>query len=560
MEIELKQIFSSSSILIVLFIVLFIIEGCAISPSPNVSLETAGNSITETRQSIANANDAKALDYAPKEYTEAENLLQQAQDALMKKRGEDAIDFAFLADIEAKIATATAKEMTARYRIAKAKENKMEVYWEAKSNEVAIAKARQAMAEKVAFEAQTNSEVSSETAEKKIQIAEVESAIAKAEMEIKMASLMDAPKYAEQAYNDAENSLKEAKSALADEDFDKATIAAENSAKNASNAQVQAKAKSDAENAETTLKKERAISAIAKAEVAMEEAKASMADQYAKELYDKADKTMKDARTAFDSADYDQARSLAEQTRVSASSASAVVQTKKKEEKTTEAIEETKANALDAVAKAEKTMTQASNAGAVELANDLYSQAQASLDKAKQAMEGKDYEKAISDAQESVFNANLATAKAELIAGQKKKSSEAEKKILDEVKSIPDLSVRETEKGIVISISIDIFTKTGDVKADEQPKLKVIADLLKRYPDYRIIIEGHTDKGSNEKSNIKLSSDRASAVLNYLANVEGVPLDRLSAVGFGNLRPLASDNDEAGRKQNRRIDIIILTK
>jgi flagellar motor protein MotB len=436
----------------------------------------------------------------------------------------------------------------------------MDTYWEAKSNEVAIAKARQAMAEKVAFDAQSNSEVSSETAEKKVQIAEVELAIAKAEMEIKMASLMNAPKYAEQAYNDADASLKEAKSALADEDFEKASIAAENSAKYATNAQIQAKAKSDAENAETIIKKDRAISAIAKAEVAMEDAKALMADQYAKELYDKADKSMKDAKTAFNSADYDQARSLAEQTRVSASSAGAVVLTKKKESKTTEETEEIKANALDSVAKAEKIIAQASNVGATEMANDLFSQSQAAIEKAKQAIEAKDYEKAISNAQESVFNANLAIAKAELKTEQKKKVSEDEKKILDEAKSIPDLSVRETEKGVAIGITIDIFTKTGDVKADAQPKLKSIADLLKKYPNYRIILEGHTDKGSNEKSNTKLSSDRANSVLNYLANVEGVPLDRLSSVGFGSLRPLASNDDESGRKQNRRLDILILTK
>jgi len=559
METGLRLIIYLLSIVIVFFPAILIFEGCAINPSP-VGLETAGNTITETRQSIANAKDAMAQDYAPKELVEAESLIQQAQDLLMQKRGEDAVDLAFFADIEAKIATAISKETTAKYRIAKAKENKMDTYWEAKSNEVAIAKARQAMAEKVAFDAQSNSEVSSETAEKKIRIAEVELAIAKAEMDIKMASLMNAPKYAEQAYNDADASLKEAKSALADEDFEKASIAAENSTKYATNAQIQAKAKSDAENAETIIKKDRAISAIAKAEVAMEEAKSLMADQYAKELYDKADKSMKDAGTAFNSADYYQARSLAEQTRVSASSASAVILTKKKEDKTTEAIDEIKANALDAVAKAEKIIAQASNVGATEMANDLFSQSQASFEKAKQMIEAKDYEKAISNAQESVFNANLAIAKAELKAEQKKKTSEDEKKILEEAKSITDLSVRETEKGVAISITIDILTKSGDVKADVQPKLKSIADLLKKYPDYRIIVEGHTDKGSNEKSNIKLSSDRASSVLNYLANVEGVPLDRLSSVGFGSLRPLASNDDESGRKQNRRLDILILTK
>jgi outer membrane protein OmpA-like peptidoglycan-associated protein len=560
MEIELKRILSLISIIIGLFTVLLSIEGCAINPSPKVNLETAGTVITEARQSIANARDEKAPEYAPKEFADAESLLQQSQDMLMKKRGEDAIDLAFLAGVDAKIAMAMAREANAKYRIQKAKDDKMEVYWEAKSNEVAIAKTRQAIAEKVAYDAQTNSEISSETADMRVQKAEVQLAIAKAEVEMKMASLLNAQKYAEQAYNDADASLKEALAALADKDFEKATAAAENSAKYASNAQVQAKAKSEAENAETMRKKDKAVTAIAKAEVALDEAKALMADQYAKELYDKAEKSMKDARNSFDSADYDSARTLAEQTRVSASSASAVIQTRNKEEKTKETLEEVKAYALDAVAKAERIMAQASNVGANDLATDLYSQAQTSLEKAKQAMEGNDYEKAVSIAQESIFNASLAIAKAELKTEQKKKASDDEKNILDDAKKIPDITVRETEKGIAASISIDIFTKTGDIKNELKPKLKEIADFLKKYPNYRIIIEGHTDNTGKENSNMKLSSERASAVLIYMANVEGVPIDRLSSVGYGSLRPLAPNTDEAGRKQNRRIDILILNR
>ena len=556
----MKRILSLISIIIGLFTILLSIEGCAINPSPKVNLETAGTVMTEARQSIANARDEKATEYAPNEFADAESLLQQSQDMLMKKRGESAMELAFFADVEAKIALSMAREANAKYRIQKAKDDKMAVYWEAKSNEVAIAKTRQAIAEKVAYDAQTNSEISSETADMRVQKAEVQLAIAKAEVEMKMASLLNAQKYAEQAYNDADASLKEALAALADEDFEKATAAAENSAKYASNAQVQAKAKSEAENAETMRKKDKAVTAIAKAEVALDEAKALMADQYAKELYDKAEKSMKDARNSFDSADYDSARTLAEQTRVSASSASAVIQTRNKEEKTKEALEEAKAYALDAVAKAERIMAQASNVGANDLATDLYSQAQTSLEKAKQAMEGNDYEKAVSIAQESIFNASLAIAKAELKTEQKKKASDDEKNILDDAKKIPDITVRETEKGIAASISIDIFTKTGDIKSELKPKLKEIADFLKKYPNYRIIIEGHTDNTGKENSNMKLSSERASAVLIYMANVEGVPLDRLSSVGYGSLRPLAPNTDEAGRKQNRRIDILILTR
>jgi OOP family OmpA-OmpF porin len=559
METKLKRNLLLSNISIYIFF-LTIFVGCAINPYPKIDMETAGKSITETRNSIAIATNEKADEYAPKEFSKAERLLQQAEDMMAKKRGEEVFDLTFLADIEAKIATAMARDAKAKYRIEKAKENQIETILEIRSNEVEIAKTRQAIAEKVALEAQINSEMSSQTAENRIGISKVELAIAKAEIEIKLAEQMNASKYVKQEFDAAKNLLQEAKTTLANENFDQAITSAIDAAKSATNAQIQAKAKSDTEFADTMQKKERALIALAKAEVAIEEARASMADKLAKDLYNQAEKTMQEVRASYDAGDYDHARSLAEQTRVSASSARAVVETKEKDEKKKEDLEEKKANALDVIAKAERYISQAFNAKATELANDLFKQAQGSLETAKQALQSDDLDKTISAAQESIFNSNLAIATSELKSGQQKKNTEAEQALIEEAKKLTDVSVRETEKGIAISFSIDVFTKNGEIKNDFVPKLKEIAELLKKYPQYRILIEGHTDNSGKEKANIKLSSERANAILDHIVNTDGVPLDRLSSVGYGGLRPITSNSDSEGIKQNRRIDIVIITK
>ncbi len=562
MEITLKLFWSWTVVIICLYGVVSI-SGCAVNPLPKVESESIGDSITEARQSIANARSERAFDYAPKEFKEAEVNLQKAEEMFAKRRLIESADLAFLADTYAKVALAKTREAKARYRIERAKDNKMEIYWNAKSDEVAIAKARQKIAELVAFDAQKNSEISSELAEMKVQLANAEQAIAKAEVENRLALILNAPKYAEQKYNEADKLLKEAKLALASREFEKAVVLADNSAKQAVNAQIEAKANMDAENAEIAKKKDKAIIAITRAELALEEAHKSMADRYVKEIYDQAVRALQDSKRSFDSSDYEKSASLADQAKLSASNAIAVVTTRKKEEKKSEETEEIRANAMDTLAKAERALINAFNIGASESANDFYKQAQDSIEKAKQALNREDYEKSISSAQEAIFNANLAIAKVELINNLKKKSDEIAKDLIDDAKEIPNVSLRETEKSVIISIGFDITTKTKtgeEIKADIKPTLKSIAELIKKYPDYRVIIEGHTDNTGNDKTNLKLSNDRANLLLLHLSIVEGVPLDRLSSVGFGGLKPIASNKDESGRKQNRRLDIVFLAK
>ena len=80
--------------------------------------------------------------------------------------------------------------------------------------------------------------------------------------------------------------------------------------------------------------------------------------------------------------------------------------------------------------------------------------------------------------------------------------------------------------------------------------------MLKEYPDTNIEIQGHTDSKGTDSYNENLSQKRAGAVASYLRN-RGVTSSRISTKGFGESAPVASNDTEDGRSQNRRVDFLI---
>ncbi|WP_372944442.1 OmpA family protein [Muriicola sp.] len=87
--------------------------------------------------------------------------------------------------------------------------------------------------------------------------------------------------------------------------------------------------------------------------------------------------------------------------------------------------------------------------------------------------------------------------------------------------------------------------------------VRVFVDIIKilnEYPTAKFTVEGHTDSVGSEKLNQELSEKRANSVRDFLVN-EGIAADRLTAVGYGESKPIASNNTRAGRTQNRRVEI-----
>ncbi len=95
----------------------------------------------------------------------------------------------------------------------------------------------------------------------------------------------------------------------------------------------------------------------------------------------------------------------------------------------------------------------------------------------------------------------------------------------------------------------------ADITSDSDATLSKAADALKANPDWKIRVEGFTDSVGDKDANLKLSNDRAEAVMNWLAD-HGVDRSRLSAKGYGEAQPIASNTNEKGRRKNRRVDLV----
>jgi chemotaxis protein MotB len=128
-----------------------------------------------------------------------------------------------------------------------------------------------------------------------------------------------------------------------------------------------------------------------------------------------------------------------------------------------------------------------------------------------------------------------------------------------------DVSVKMTERGIVMSIEANLIFTSGSAELEKESLdkvLKIGKEILSKIPDKHIRIEGHTDnvpmKSALFASNWQLSVVRAANVLTVLTDQAGVNPKLISAVGYGEQMPLVENNTEENRKKNRRVDIVIL--
>ena len=102
------------------------------------------------------------------------------------------------------------------------------------------------------------------------------------------------------------------------------------------------------------------------------------------------------------------------------------------------------------------------------------------------------------------------------------------------------------------------FNKS-DIRPDSRPILDEAAEVLSAHPKVRISVEGHTDAIGSDAYNEKLSVRRAEAVFRYLVNA-GVAPERMEVIGYGKTRPLAENETDEGRAQNRRVELHIVNQ
>jgi outer membrane protein OmpA-like peptidoglycan-associated protein len=102
---------------------------------------------------------------------------------------------------------------------------------------------------------------------------------------------------------------------------------------------------------------------------------------------------------------------------------------------------------------------------------------------------------------------------------------------------------------------IHFNTGSSEIQAQSLPVVAMIGQALAANPDIKIQISGHTDNVGNEAANLKLSQDRAAALKAALVSKYGISPDRIATAGYGDTRPIADNDTEEGRAQNRRTEV-----
>lgn len=117
---------------------------------------------------------------------------------------------------------------------------------------------------------------------------------------------------------------------------------------------------------------------------------------------------------------------------------------------------------------------------------------------------------------------------------------------------------KRTEEGLITKLKSDILFDSGkaQLKPEAKDNLKEMAEIMKKYPENVLTINGYTDITGTSEFNEELSEDRAEAVKKQLV-AAGLPENVISTNGLGPQNPIASNDTSDGRRQNRRVEIQI---
>jgi len=181
------------------------------------------------------------------------------------------------------------------------------------------------------------------------------------------------------------------------------------------------------------------------------------------------------------------------------------------------------------------------------------------------------YEKEISKLQTSITNLNaelddlkkLNKEQRQKLSRMANQAKDLEKQLNEEIKK-GEIRLKKFHDRLIINIDEKISFDSGKarLKRNIMPSLKKIREILHQYPEYKIIVEGHTDnvpiKTRKFRNNWHLSSARALAVLDYLLKKKDLNPGRFTVAGHGEYSPVVPNNTKENRAMNRRVDIVVI--
>lgn len=125
-------------------------------------------------------------------------------------------------------------------------------------------------------------------------------------------------------------------------------------------------------------------------------------------------------------------------------------------------------------------------------------------------------------------------------------------------KDLEDVEIERVGEGIQITFNSGILFgfDSSDLRPEARENLRTLAESLQNYPNTELTIIGHTDSRGAEDYNQDLSLRRANSAAGHLVT-QGVPRDRMTILGKGETEPVTSNDTDAGRQQNRRVEVAI---
>jgi outer membrane protein OmpA-like peptidoglycan-associated protein len=293
---------------------------------------------------------------------------------------------------------------------------------------------------------------------------------------------------------------------------------------------------------------------------ALDIAKSQKAEQYAPEVLSKAVASMQMTENALASkAEKTQIISNARQTIQFAEDARAL----SAERQETERIQKEKeAAAATAAAKAKgeadaRAAEEAKRQAELTAAKEAQMKAEAATAAAKQKAEADaaaQQAAAKAAAEQAALKAKEEAAKEEAARAQAA-SAALRAKLLEQLNQV--LQTTDTPRGLVVNMA-DVLFETGKyaLSSDAQLKLAKLSGIIQAHPGLNLTIEGHTDTTGTAEFNMKLSQQRADTVRQFLIS-QGLSADTITAQGMGQDAPVADNSTAAGRKLNRRVEIIV---
>lgn len=222
-------------------------------------------------------------------------------------------------------------------------------------------------------------------------------------------------------------------------------------------------------------------------------------------------------------------------------------------------------NAALTLQEAQKALNQAKNADDVEVQRHYAYLAGKKVELARVQADNAQTQQQVADleTQQKDFLLQLRQSRTEQAQQQTQQAQQELRAYRDETESeLKQLRMqsKQTDAGMVLTLTDVVFAlDQAQLKSGAERGLSKLADFLKRNPNRNVLVEGFTDSTGSDSYNQELSEERARSVAQAL-EAEGVSPARITTRGLGERYPVAPNNTEAGRQQNRRVEITILNE